>query len=255
MLMKLRCLFLLLAACCLCALPAIGETVTLADDLSGVLCFPEGSGEADAAFVFRYHYPQVAGENDTAEMINQTYAAMAAEAVDFTAPILAETSANGETQSGVEIAYRVTCSSPTYLSVLFETLHREDDTEWTVYSANVFSLEGGKAGQVTSLPYLLGLLDAGETDTWLQDRQTAKADDCLRAMVWDRVLTADKAGEIALYPDVDYAFLEGCFYPEEDFYLTQEGDLVFFIQPGSVAPEEYGCLEYAFSMEDILDEL
>ena len=45
------------------------------------------------------------------------------------------------------------------------------------------------------------------------------------------------------------------FYPEEDFYLDEAGDPVFYFQAGSIAPAEEGVLRFPIPLEDLLDEL
>ena len=47
------------------------------------------------------------------------------------------------------------------------------------------------------------------------------------------------------------------FFPEENFYLDENGDPVFYLQPGDVSPtsgRQPVCLP-SHSLEDILDEL
>ena len=106
-----------------------------------------------------------------------------------------------------------------------------------------------------ALPYLLGLLQSDETDTWLQDRQTAKADALVREMVWDRLgdLTAENP-EIRLPETMEEEALDYAFFPEEDFYLDETGNPVFYLQPGfAEGTDELLC--FPISIEEILDEM
>ena len=48
------------------------------------------------------------------------------------------------------------------------------------------------------------------------------------------------------------------FFPEESFYLDENGDPVFYMQPGDifeVIPEGMDLLIFPIPLEDILDEL
>lgn len=241
--MMKRSLCLLAALLLLCGC-ALAEPLPLAPDLAGDACYPLGSTTENAHFVYHYAYPQIAGDDEVAQLINGTYAMVRGEVVDFTAPIQYE-SLTTELPSRIDATYRITCNSDDYFSVVLTTANHMDGYDYTVMSAQVFSRKGGKAGQVTSLPYLLGILTPGETDTWLQDRQTAKADSCIRSMIWEMM------EDEGIPEGVDEEFMAECFYPEEDFYMDEDGTLVFFVQVFGDEPVHL----YRLSMEDILDEL
>ena len=61
-------------------------------------------------------------------------------------------------------------------------------------------------------------------------------------------------GEVFL-DDVDEEALGFLLYPEEDFYLDEAGNAVFFFQPGDVKPEAEGPVLVPIPLEDIMDEL
>lgn len=56
-------------------------------------------------------------------------------------------------------------------------------------------------------------------------------------------------------PDISYDLFQDMFFPEEDFYLDETGNPVFFVQPGILTPEEDGVLLFPVSLEFILDEI
>ena len=52
--------------------------------------------------------------------------------------------------------------------------------------------------------------------------------------------------------------LSTVFFPEENFYLDENGDPVFYLQPGDVfeeVPEGMELLTFPIPLEDIRDEL
>ena len=102
-----------------------------------------------------------------------------------------------------------------------------------------------------ALPYLLGLLESEESDTWLQNRQTGKADDAVRKMVWERLREMDG---IEIREDLQEEDLEYVFFPEEDFYLDETGEPVFYLQPG-FADDSTRLVTIPISIDDILDEM
>ena len=89
----------------------------------------------------------------------------------------------------------------------------------------------------------------------MQDRQTAKADDMVRRLVWEVIQEQLAAGEVAYYDDLTYETLENVFYPEEDFFLDENGDPVFFLQESMVAPQTEGILYFPFTLAELLDEI
>ena len=240
---------------CMMLMVASASALEMADPLTGVCCYPEGSTEADATYVYRYAYPQVAGDSDLAVTVNDVYAYEADYIETFTTPINGEMYGEGEAQYYTNLTFDITCCTDELLSVRFLTEEYTGGEPYTKISAHVFALTGSKAGTVTSLPYLLGILDIDEDDEWLQDRQTAKADTCVRGMIWELLQDQVADGTIVFYDDVDEEFFEGCFYPEEDFYVDEDGAFVFFLQEDSVAPASYGILTFRFTMDEILDEL
>ena len=246
---------LFLAICC----AALAEGLLALDEpLSGVICWPEGSDESTAAYVYRYSYPQVAGDSEIAELINGTYAYEVSDAAAFRVPMNAE---GLDPEAGVQfyttIAYEVTCLNERYLSIKITTESFLGSAATLTVAGHTFSLDGGaKTGAVTSLPYLLGLLDEDDaTDEWMQDRQTAKADECVQRLVWEIIEQQIMSGEVAYDDELDYETFCYSFYPEEAYYLDADGNPVFFIQEGFVAPVSEGVLLFPFTMEELLDEI
>ena len=136
---------------------------------------------------------------------------------------------------------------------MFKISDSAEGNESVSYVGNVFSREEGKADSTYTLPQLLKILSYTEDDEWLQERQTAKAETLVRKMIWEQI-QENRAG-IEYYDDFDEAQLEENYNPEEDFYLDEKGDPVFFLQPGMAADESYGLLTFPIPLEDILDEL
>lgn len=250
-----RMILIALALILLCPFAWAEEGVTFGEDLSGVYCYPEGSSEADARYVYRYRYPQLAGESDLAAAFNTTYMYTVSDALAFEVPMLATEVGPVDAQKVVNINYKVTYQDDRYLSLLIRKTVTQGEVSTRVETGHVFTLTGENAGTITSLPYMAGLLKENETDEWLLERQTNKADNCVRSMVWKAMMKQQTNGIIPIYEDLTYEEFEAGFYPEEDFYLTEDGAFAFYLQPGSVAPEEEGLLVYVITMEDLLDEL
>ena len=244
-----------LLAALLALLPLTSLALELAEPLTGTCCYPEGSNETTATYVYRYAYPQIAGDSDVAIMIDDTYAYEADYIETFTLPVNGDMYGEGEDQYYTNMSYQVTCNDDAWFSVYFTTLEHVDESTVTRVSAHVFALTGNDAGSVTSLPVVLGVLDPDENDEWLEERQTARCDTLVRGLIWEQLQAQAEAGAVTLYDDADREYFDGMFYPEEDFYMDADGSLVFFLQEDTMAPAEYGVLTYRFTIEDLLDEL
>lgn len=236
-------------------LPATAQCpVEFTEPLEGLYTYPEGSTEADALYVYRYRYPQIAGDSDLALHINTTYSYAVEDALGFEVPMLATDMQPGDAQKIVNIDYTVTCATSEYLSIVVTKRVSVGNETTEVISGHVFALTGSGAGRIINLPVYLGLLDAEETDEWLLTRQTNKADKVVREMIWD-LIRNDNGEHPDLYDDLTFEELEAGFYPEEDFYLTEAGEPCFYFQPGTAAPEETGPVTFTIPLWMLLDEM
>ena len=250
-----RILLLLLLTALLPLCTTAEAPVTFADDIVRSYMYPEGTDEETARYVYRCTYPQLAGESEVAGLINNTYQYLADDALGFECPMNATTVPEDGPQMLVTVTYEITHLSSSHLAVLIRKEVRWGEDVSHIVSGHVFPLTGPEAGEATSLPYLLGILKPGETDEWYLDRQIAKADACARELVWE-LLMADKAsGKYPIWDDLTYEEIEWSFYPEEDFCLDAEGNVLFLLQEGSFAPAEYGPLQYTISLDTLLDEI
>ena len=252
-----RLMILLLALTMLLSAASAEELLTLGEPLTGVICWPEDADETTATYVYRYSYPQVAGESDLAEQINGTYAYEVDDAYAFRVPMNADgLDPEADTQFYTNISYEITCLNEHFLSVKIISESFLGHSMTTTVAGHTFTLDNGaKTGSVTSLPYLLGILDESDaTDEWMKDRQTARADECVRKLIWEIIEQQIMNGAI-FYDDLDYQMLCDNFYPEEAFYLDGDGNPVFFIQEGFIAPVTEGVLLFPFTMDELLDEI
>ncbi|MBR4082123.1 MAG: hypothetical protein IKK21_10100 [Clostridia bacterium] len=238
-----------------CMLPLSTLAVELGEDVTGTVCWPEGTDETTAVYVYRYAYPTVAGEDDIAGLINENFAYMIEDALAFKVPMTGETLESTDVQAYTNELSRITCNNDEYLSVLVVSEAFLGAAAQEVYYGYTFSLTGLRAGQVTSLPRLLGILKDDEEDTWMQERQTRKANELVWGLVWGIIEEQQREGLITFDPDLSFEMLQQDFYPEQDFYLDENGNPVFFIQAATIASAADGVLTFPFTVEELLDEL
>ena len=249
---RLLVLSLLLLSLTVCA--AAGNSFTGAEDITGRLVFPYSEEDPDGpACVWSYCYPRLEESDGAASDINQFFLDKEEYDLEFEASIQASAYASVGQSVKVTTTWSPYCNNGNYYSVL---LCRECDTGSSVYRSYTgcnFRITDVPSAVFVNLPALLGTVSTGEKDEWLQDRQTEKADSLVREMVFDYL--EDNEEGWPLWDDLSMEDLEAVFFPEEDFVLDDNGDPVFFIQPGVAAPEEAGPLFITIPLEDILDEL
>jgi len=247
-------LTLLLLVLILSVPAALADPIPLLEDYTQdyILQYDENDPSA-GQYEYIYHYPHVDETAPGAAPINKFYEDKDSDSRNFSMLINGDYYKESRISVKTEITYTITCNNDDFFSVLFEIKDTAEGNEALSYVGNVFSREEGKADSTYTLPQLLKILSYTEDDEWLQQRQTAKAETLVRSMIWEQILE-NKDG-VEYYDDFDEAQLEENYNPEEDFYLNEDGDPVFFLQPGMAADESFGLLRYTIPLDDILDEL
>ena len=236
----------------LLAAPALADPLVLLDDYAeDVSELYDDADPSAGRFVYSCRYPHVDENAEGSMGINTFYSEQLEYERGFTMPIIRDAFEGYD--SSTVISYTVTCNNDDYFSVLVHTVMSSPEQSSEHWEGHVFSRKNGSPGQTWTLPRLLGTLKQGENDSWLQDRQTEKADAIVVDLVWD--LIEDNEDNIDYFPEFTKEDLSHVFFPEENFYLDETGNPVFYIQPGIAAPETAGLLTYSISLEDILDEL
>ena len=229
---------------------AAAEPLALLDDYVQDVVMPYDENDPSAGrFEYSYRYPHVDENAEGGAEINVFYEELATYTDSFTIPMNMDAWEDGDNLT--TITYEVTCNNDDYFSVLVKTERRSPEQSYACWEGHVFSRKNGSPGLTWTLPKLLGILDGAESDTWLQERQTARADALVVSLVFSRLReTCENVWE-----DLTEEELSHMFFPEENFYLDEAGQPVFFLQPGLAAPEEEGLLTFPLSLEEILDEL
>ena len=243
-------IFLLVLSACTAEMAAASPSV-LSSDLSGEVRYPLQEDSDHPAYIYCYQYPQIEESDPSANLINDFYRYKVSDALDFEIPMMVDyySGVQPEEDIFVHISYEVMCNNDVFFSVLIKT----EGNDFINYTGHTFSKESQRPGSSVALPYLLGLLSTEENDSWLEERQTAKADELVRKMVWNQLENNEKHWKI--YPDFSEDLMEFCFYPEEDFYLQEDGTPVFYLEPGVASEISDGLLTFPISLEEILDEM
>jgi len=243
-------LFPILSVLLLICVSALADPLPLLEDYTGEIKEDYDGG----TFLFSYRYPHVDENAEGGDAIN---AFISQELInyklEFDVPIIQDVYESEGDSFSMVIDYLTTCNNDEYFSFLVKTDRMDPDQTLTYYEGYVFSRKNGGNGKTYTLPKFLGILESNENDTWLQDRQTGKADKLIRELVWE-IIRENEEG-IAYYDTFTEESLEAEFFPEENFYLDENGDPVFYLQPDIAAPASFGLLTFSIPLEDILDEL
>ena len=241
-------MFPLLLVLMLCAVSALADPLNLQEDLCGSISEPCDENDPSAGtFAFSYRYPCVNEEGEDGAAINAFFRTKAEYLEYFTIPMY-----RGENAS-TEWTYTVTCNNDDYFSVLLKREKTTEDGTAVKWEACVFSRKNPDPGSSYTLPKLLNILDADENEEWIREHQNEKANEAVRGLVWD-MMEENEAG-IEYYPDYLEEYLLEDLNPEEDYYLDEDGEPVFYLNPGIAAPVEFGLLIFPITLEEIDDEL
>ena len=242
---------------------SLADPLPLTDDYSDTITvFYNGSDDADGRYRYTYRYPHADPTDPTAYRINSWYEYQIPDTVNNTIPNLSDLYASLGQNVDVTVSYTVTCNNDEYFSVLIHTvteIHESDDqTDFSEkWEGNTFSRFNGMPNSLYSLPNLLGILSTGENDEWLETRQTGKVSETVRSMVWNEIRRNPHG--LPFDPELPEEDLELIFNPDQDFYLDETGNPVFYLFPWDVLAEEAldgaPLITIPLTLEEIRDEM
>lgn len=243
--------------CLLCLLatlfaPACGFALE-GEPLSGTQYYPTGADEASARYFFDYRFPQLLVQTQADELINQALFRDMEDYLTWTAPQLAQSRLEellpDEPAGRLSVDYQLMADNEDYTSFLLSVSSFSSANETSVVWASTYARTGEYIGKKLTLSQVMGL----ETS----DPDAARGKDTLLGKrVYDLVSEIiTQPGEdftVEYFPDLMKEELQQAFLPEEDFYLDENGNIVFYIQSGVIASEMYGVITFPFSRAELL---
>lgn len=209
----------------------------LATPLTGSRTWAARDGAASVCL--RYTYPQFEAWLDADQAINAYYRALAQDMEALEMPVDAE------------ISFEVTHNDARYISVALTSTTMGGNGESASLSADTFARDGMYAGQPVTLSQVLGLEQEGGE---LSDEASVTETLAYR-LVW-QIVERDSQNADGDYLDgLTEAELRMAFSPETDFYLDEDGNVVFFIQAGEIAGEIAGVLRFPFAPAELLSAM
>ena len=195
--------------------------------------FCEGVISRETGINFSYHLPQLMVHSETDKAINESVRE------------LAQTLSKEDETTAVRGS--VSFLSPRYVSLELISLVQGGGGEHERLSAVTFARDGLYTGKQLNLSQILGL------------EQEEGGESVAKQMVFDllwQMIETEMQNPDNDYPDgLSRTDLEQVFSPEEDFYLDENGNIVFFIQAGEIAGDIAGILRFPFSSAELLSEM
>ena len=248
---KMLCLTLLTLLFGWIALPASALPLAPAQPLAGEAAYPEGSTVDNAKFLMTYAYPQVTPETETDNNINVFFQEAASELMQYTAPMLLE-QAGGSTEAGISaymhINCQITANTDDFLSVVLTREEFMGAAESQTIQATVFARKGDSAGGLVTLPAVMGISEEDEASA-------TNLIDTVYRLVWDIIVEQMQTGDVEYFEELTEENLFAEFYPESDFYLDDQGNVVFFVQPSMIASGAAGLITFPFSPAELIGEM
>lgn len=251
--MKKRISFLvsLIMLLCMTALSASAMPLATAQPLAGEVAYPEGSTVDNARFLLTYAYPQVVPEAETDNNINTYYQDAVEELLQMVGPMMYDQASMGVDEgisAYMHINYQITANTDDFFSVVLTQEQFMGAAESQTISANVFARTGDAAGGIVTLPYVVGIPEEDVVSA-------TNLVDTVYQLVWDIIVEQMQTGDVEYYEELTEENLFAEFYPESDFFLDDQGNVVFFIQPATLASSAEGMLKFPFSPAELLSEM
>ena len=233
-----------------------------------VTVFYNNENPSDGSYSYSYTFPHAFVPESTTEeadlsaaSVNRYYEKRIQEyTVDYI-PNQADYFATQYQNVSVDVTYQIMCNNDDFFSVLLHKTENVDGEIEETWEGNTFSRSSEMVGQLTSLPKLLGILDAGESDEWVEDRQTNRIWEVVCTLVWNTIQS--NPDQLDFDPSLTKEDLEYIITPEysldQDFYIDENGDVVFFILSRFIlseqAAEKTGIVPFRMTLEEIDDEM
>ena len=208
---------------------ASGEGLRLADPLEGIW---KPADVPQASFMYRF--PQFEADDERAVLINQHYQTYAINGLEGLLP-----------DSLAYVDYEMISENERYLSVLLRFQSEGGMGLSETIHADTFALDGIYAGQKITLSQLLGMEEIAQ----------AHLSETVSHLIW-QIVERDSMNAEGDYPEgITIDDVNAAVNPQQDFYLDQDGNVVFYIQSGELAGEIAGILTFPFAPSELMGAL
>ena len=136
--------------------------------------------------------------------------------------------------------------SQRYVSIVRIIREMGGNGEYEFLMADTFALDGMYAGQKLSLSQVLGMEENPESSSAAQ---------LVWNLVWQIAAQEAENPQSAYLDGITMQEVQNAFWPESDFYLDADGNIVFWIAPGELAGEMAGVLLFPFAPGELMSAI
>lgn len=227
----------ILIICLLLPVAVYAEQAIIAQELQGTWeIFPETE---DGACIVRYSVPQFGGEIPLNEEINRSLAEMFGN-LEVNPDLKNRLVTAAEGKSVFDTGYRITRNDSDYLSLV---ITMDDGNETTDLFPLTFAKYGIYAGQRIGLSQVMGL----ET---VEEQEDTELNQLICGLIWGIIRQETRDMNRENPEQLDYDAVERTLNPEWDFFLEENGNIVFV-----PSVEMEGMHEFPFLPEELLNAM
>ena len=242
---------IIIVLCLICNLAA-ADPLLLKDDIQNTVSYFSPEDPSINVFSYSYCFPRISENEEAAYRITAFYLDKA-EMLESEIPYIAESHEFSEEPLSIHVSYTVTCNNDLYFSVVVKQETVIGNNTRTIFEGNTFSRKYPKAKNLCNLANLLGILDPEENDAKIISHQKDRIRPPIYHIILDEV--QNHPDRYSLLDDFSEQDLANYFLPENDFYLNENGDPVFYVEPGIITDETDGYLFFTIPIEEIKDEM
>ena len=210
---RFACVLTALMLCVLSASAALDVTWTQGEEW-----FP---GRDAWVYYYTYTVPEVKGSGALSEELNHYFDTAIGEMVNLVLPMFT-VDMPGDGRNEISDLYEITCNNDEFFSFLLRRSTLSEGKEVLSLQSAVFAVSGQYTGESLTLRGLAR--EIGESSSQIAGFVIKD--------IWQKIEERMKAGDWAVRKEMSFDLLSAEFFPETHFFADEQGNIVFYLQPG-----------------------
>ena len=210
---RFACVLTALMLCVLSASAALDVTWTQGEEW-----FP---GRDAWVYYYTYTVPEVKGSGALSEELNHYFDTAIGEMVNLVLPMFT-VDMPGDGRNEINDLYEITCNNDEFFSFLLRRSTLSEGKEVLSLQSAVFAVSGQYTGESLTLRGLAR--EIGESSSQIAGFVIKD--------IWQKIEERMKAGDWAVRKEMSFDLLSAEFFPETHFFADEQGNIVFYLQPG-----------------------
>ena len=233
---RFACVLTALMLCVLSASAALDVTWTQGEEW-----FP---GRDAWVYYYTYTVPEVKGSGALSEELNHYFDTAIGEMVNLVLPMFT-VDMPGDGRNEISDLYEITCNNDEFFSFLLRRSTLSEGKEVLSLQSAVFAVSGQYTGESLTLRGLAR--EIGESSSQIAGFVIKD--------IWQKIEERMKAGDWAVRKEMSFDLLSAEFFPETHFFADEQGNIVFYLQPGLLGlGEEMAVFTYTpEELENLLE--